>query len=250
MRTRATLLLARSRGKPRHHSLAVAPNVNVQNLNHRSFTMAPTPSSAAEMRPIVLSGPSGTGKSTLIKRLFANHPELFGFSVSHTTRKPRPGEEDGVHYHFTTTDKFESMIAENAFEEHAKFGGNYYGSSKKAVQDVAEGKGKSIDGTTAEGKRICIFDIEMEGVKQLKKSSLNPRICFIQPPSMEILEQRLRGRGDTTEEAIQKRLAQAKNEIEYCKTEGKNDKVVINDDLDTAFSELDEWVMKDISAAS
>jgi len=141
------------------------------------------------------------------------------------------------------------MIAEHAFEEHAKFGGNYYGSSKKAVQDVAEGKGKSIDGTTAEGKRICIFDIEMEGVKQLKRSSLKPRICFLQPPSLEVLEQRLRGRGDTSEDSIQKRLAQAENEIEYCRTEGKNDKVVVNDDLDTAFNELDEWVMKDVSSS-
>ncbi|EHY55825.1 Guanylate kinase [Exophiala dermatitidis] len=212
----------------------------------RGFTMAPTPIPADAPRPIVLSGPSGTGKSTLIKRLFAKHPDLFGFSVSHTTRNPRPGEQDGVHYHFTTTENFEKMIAENAFVEHAKFGGNYYGSSKMAVQDVAEGRGKTIEGTPAEGKRICIFDIEMEGVKQLRRSPLNPRICFIQPPSLEVLEQRLRGRGDTSEDAIQKRLAQAKKEMEYCQTEGKGEKVIINDDLDTAFKELDEWVMQGI----
>lgn len=202
------------------------------------------------LRPIVFSGPSGTGKSTLIKRLFNAHPELFGFSVSHTTRKPRPGEEDGVHYYFTTPKEFESMIAQDAFEEHAKFGGNYYGSSRKAVEDVAKGKGKSIDGSAAEGKRICIFDIEMEGVKQLKKGQLDPRICFIQPPNLEILEKRLRGRGDTSEDAIQKRLAQAKNEMDYCKAEGQNDKVIINDDLDRTYKELDEWVMKEISTSS
>lgn len=235
------LQLARSRGCQSSTTIACLRNPK------RRLIMAPI---TDELRPIVFSGPSGTGKSTLIKRLFAKHPDLFGFSVSHTTRKPRPGEEDGVHYHFTTPEIFEAMIAEDAFEEHAKFGGNYYGSSKKAVQDVAEGKGKSIDGTTAEGKRICIFDIEMEGVKQLKKSSLNPRICFIQPPSIEILEQRLRGRGDTSEEAITKRLAQARNEMEYCKTEGKNDKVIINDNLDATFKELDEWVMKNLSTPS
>lgn len=218
-------------------------------LNYHS-RMAPTGETAGELRPIVFSGPSGTGKSTLIKRLFALHPNLFGFSVSHTTRKPRPGEEDGVHYHFTTVENFEKMVAEDAFEEHAKFGGNYYGSSRQSVQDVAEGKGKNIDGTTAEGKRICIFDIEMEGVKQLKKSRLDPRICFIQPPSIEILEQRLRGRGDTSEDSVQKRLAQAKNEIEYCRTEGKNDKVIVNDDLEATFKELNEWVMKDISSST
>jgi guanylate kinase len=216
----------------------------------RKLSMAPTAEAAEELRPIVFSGPSGTGKSTLIKQLFSLHPNLFGFSVSHTTRKPRPGEEDGVHYHFTSLETFEKMVAEDAFEEHAKFGGNHYGSSRQAVKDVAEGKGKSIDGTTAEGKRICIFDIEMEGVKQLKKSRLNPRICFIQPPSIEVLEQRLRGRGDTSEDSIQKRLAQAKNEIEYCRSEGKNDKVIVNDDLETTFKELNEWVMKDISSSA
>ena len=201
-------------------------------------------------RPIVFSGPSGTGKSTLIKRLFADHPDLFGFSVSHTTRKPRPGEEHGTHYHFTTVEDFEKLIAEDAFEEHANFGGNYYGSSRKAVSDVANGKGKSIDGSQAQGSRICIFDIEMEGVKQLKKSPLNPRICFIQPPDLETLEKRLRGRGDTSEDSILKRLKQAENEIAYCKAEGKNDKVIVNDDLDRAYKELDDWVMKDISTSS
>ncbi|RMZ77356.1 hypothetical protein DV737_g4406, partial [Chaetothyriales sp. CBS 132003] len=202
---------------------------------------------ASRPRPIVFTGPSGTGKSTLIKRLFAAHPDLFGFSVSHTTRQPRAGEENGTHYHFTTVDEFEKMIAEDAFEEHAKFGGNYYGSSRAAVQAVAEGKGKSIDGSPAQGQRVCVFDIEMEGVKQLKRSRLNPRICFIQPPSVEVLERRLRGRGDTAEASIQKRLAQAKKEIEYCQQEGKNDKVIVNDDLDTTFRELDEWVMKDLA---
>lgn len=208
------------------------------------------PIDPATARPIVFSGPSGAGKSTLLKKLFAAHPDLFGFSVSHTTRKPRDGEEDGVHYHFTSIENFEKLVAEDSFEEHARFGGNYYGSSRKAVQAVADGQGKSIDGSPAEGKRICIFDIEMEGVKQLKKSRLNPRICFIQPPSVDTLEARLRGRGTDTEDAIQKRLAQAKNEIEYCKTEGKDDKVVINDDLDRAFKELDDWVMKDLTSQS
>lgn len=117
------------------------------------------------------------------------------------------------------------------------------------MQDVAEGKGKSIDGSPADEKRICIFDIEMEGVKQLKKGRLNPRICFIQPPDIETLEKRLRGRGDTSEENVQKRLKQAEKEMEYCRTEGKEDKVVVNDDLDRTFKELDEWVMKDLAGS-
>jgi guanylate kinase len=210
--------------------------------------MAPSNNTSQSPRPIVFTGPSGTGKSTLITKLFTAHPDLFGFSVSHTTRSPRSGEQHGTHYYFTTPQEFEAMIAANAFEEHAKFGGNYYGSSRQAVEDVSKGKGKSIDGSPATGERICVFDIEMEGVKQLKRSRLNPRICFIQPPDVETLEKRLRGRGDESEGSIQKRLAQAKNEMEYCQTEGKQDKVIINDDLHKAFKELEEWVMKDISS--
>lgn len=140
------------------------------------------------------------------------------------------------------------MIDNDAFEEHAQFGGNRYGSSRQAVEDVANGKGKSIDGSPAEGSRVCVFDIEMEGVKQLKKGRLNPRVCFIQPPDLETLETRLRGRGDTSEESIQKRLRQARNEMEYCRTEGKEDKVIVNDDLERTFKELNEWVMKDLAS--
>lgn len=117
------------------------------------------------------------------------------------------------------------------FIEHAKFGGNYYGTSVKAVKDVAE-KGK-----------ICVLDIEMEGVKQVKKTDLNARICFLQPPSVEELERRLRSRGTEKEESIKDRLDQAKHEMAYCKAEGKNDKVVVNDDLETAYKELEEWVV-------
>ena len=101
-------------------------------------------------RPIVVSGPSGAGKSTLLKRLFDKYPDRFGFSVSHTTRAPRPGEEDGVAYNFTTKDAFQNLVAENGFIEHAQFGSNLYGTSVQAVKTVAE-KG-----------RTCILDIEME----------------------------------------------------------------------------------------
>ena len=116
---------------------------------------------------------------------------------------------------------------------------------------MAQGKGKNVDGTPATGRRVCVFDIEMEGVKQLKKSTeMAPRVCFIQPPDVETLEERLRGRGKDSEESIRKRLAQAEREMEYCRTQGAGDKVIVNDDLERAYQELDEWVMKDISSSS
>lgn len=99
---------------------------------------------------MVISGPSGAGKSTLLKKLFAAHPGRFGFSISHTTRNPRAGEENGREYHFVTRDDFKSLVSANGFIEHAEFGGNFYGTSVQAVKDIAE-KGQ-----------ICILDIEME----------------------------------------------------------------------------------------
>ncbi|MCJ1390111.1 hypothetical protein MMC18_009094 [Xylographa bjoerkii] len=182
-------------------------------------------------RPVVISGPSGAGKSTLLKRLLADHPSTFGFSISHTTRAPRPGETNGVEYHFTTRQQFMELMDEGGFIEHAQFGGNYYGTSVKAVKDIAE-KG-----------RICILDIEMEGVKQVKRTDLHARFLFLSPPSLEVLEKRLRGRGTENEDSLQKRLTQAKAEMAYAKEEGVHDMVVVNDDLDRAYKELEEWVV-------
>lgn len=120
------------------------------------------------------------------------------------------------------------MIGEGEFIENAQFGDNMYGTSFKAVE-IVHSKG-----------RTCILDIEMEGVKQIQKSDLKCKFLFLQPPSVEVLEQRLRGRATDKEEAIQKRLAQAKNEMEYAKT-GVHDKIVVNDDLEKAYQEVKEF---------
>jgi len=112
--------------------------------------MPPTTTGEGKPRPIVVSGPSGAGKSTLIKRLFSEYPDRFGFSVSHTTRPPRPGEEHGKAYYFVPKEEFIKLVDENGFIEHAQFGSNLYGTSIQAVKDVAD-QGKT-----------CILDIEME----------------------------------------------------------------------------------------
>ncbi|KAK9453037.1 P-loop containing nucleoside triphosphate hydrolase protein [Dipodascopsis uninucleata] len=185
--------------------------------------------SAPSLRPIVISGPSGTGKSTLLKRLFAEYPDSFGFSVSHTTRMPRPGEENGIAYHFVDRPTFDKLIEENAFLEHAEFSGNCYGTTIKAVQDVAT-KGK-----------ICILDIDMQGVISVKKTDLNARFIFLAPPSLKALKTRLVGRGTETDDSVQKRMAQAEKEMAFAET-GAHDKIIINDDLEKAYSELKEFI--------
>ncbi|KAI1337672.1 guanylate kinase [Xylariaceae sp. FL0016] len=192
--------------------------------------MAPLPPS--DCRPLVISGPSGVGKGTLIKRLFAAHPDIFTLSVSHTTRKPRPGEADGVDYFYVSMDEFEDLIAKDGFVEHAKFGSNRYGTSKKTIEEQA-----------AKG-RVTVLDIEMEGVKQIKTSSISARFVFVKPPSFEALEQRLRGRGTEDEASVTKRLDQAKKELEYADTPGVHDIIIVNDDLDTAYKELEDYVYK------
>ncbi|KAI1858914.1 uncharacterized protein JN550_012373 [Neoarthrinium moseri] len=192
--------------------------------------MAPTP--PTDRRPLVISGPSGVGKGTLYGKLFAAHPDTFTLSVSHTTRKPRDGEQDGVHYHFVTMEEFEGLIAKDGFVEHAKFGSNRYGTSKATIEEQ-----------TAKGK-VVVLDIEMEGVKQIKASSLGARYVFIAPPSFEALEKRLRGRGTEDEDAVVKRLDQARVELEFAKTPGVHDITIVNDDLDKAYAELEAYVYK------
>ena len=151
----------------------------------------------------VITGPSGVGKSTLIKKLLAEFPHDFGFSVSHTTRDPRPGEQDGVDYHFVTREQMKRDIDAGLFVEHAEVHGNLYGTSIAAVQDVMK-KG-----------RVCLLDIDVQGAESVRKSSLSKMCSFVffAPPTAAVLEQRLRGRGTETEEKIQKRLAASLREL-------------------------------------
>lgn len=182
---------------------------------------------AADSRLVVLSGPSGVGKSTLIKKLFAEYPGAFSFSVSHTTRNPRGGEEDGVAYHFVNRDDFLGLVGRGGFIEWTEYNGNCYGTSVKAVEDCLQAPNVK-----------CLLDIESEGVRSLKKlPHLEPLLVFIAPPTVDDLKRRLSGRGTETDESMQSRLNIALKEIDYAKT-GAFDFTVINDDVDRAYGVL------------
>ncbi|MCI4376942.1 hypothetical protein PGIGA_G00197710 [Pangasianodon gigas] len=185
-------------------------------------------------RPVVFSGPSGAGKSTLLKKLLKEFDGVFGFSVSHTTRKPRPGEENGKDYHYVSREDMVAGIANGEFIESAEFSGNMYGTSKAAVQAV---QAQNL---------ICILDIDMQGVKSIKKTNLNPIYVSIQPPSMDVLEKRLRARQTESEESLHKRLQTALVEMEFSKEAGQFDVVIVNDNLDEAYEKLKAALLQEI----
>ncbi|KAJ2345364.1 guanylate kinase [Coemansia sp. RSA 2618] len=189
-------------------------------------------STSATKRPIVVFGPSGTGKSTLLKRLFADHPAEFGFSVSNTTRSPRAGEVNGKDYHFLTRDEFLAAVDRKEFIEHAEFSGNMYGTTVRAVKDVAD------------AGKTCILDIDVQGVKSVKDTDLGARFIFVAPPSEEELEKRLRSRGTDDESSILKRLQAAKSELEYGNQPGSCDIKVVNDNLDNAYQTLVNFIFE------
>jgi len=182
--------------------------------------------------PLVLCGPSGAGKSTLLKKMLEKYGQHFGFSVSHTTRKPRDGEEDGKAYHFVTKEIMEAAVGRGEFIEHAVFAGNMYGTSKAAVETV---RSKGL---------ICILDIDVQGVISIKKSELNPNYVFVKPPSIQELEKRLKARGTETEDSLQRRIDAAKIDMEYGDTPGNFDLVIVNDNLNVAYESLEEFIKK------
>ncbi|KAL3623776.1 Guanylate kinase 2 [Castilleja foliolosa] len=178
--------------------------------------------------PIVISGPSGVGKGTLIAKLMDEFPSTFGFSVSHTTRAPRINEHNGVHYHFTERGDMENDIKDGKFLEFAAVHGNLYGTSVEAVEVVTD------------DEKRCILDIDVQGARSVRASSLEAIFIFICPPSFDQLEKRLRARGTETEEQIQKRLRNAKAEIEQGNSPGLFDHILVNDNLETCYENLKE----------
>ncbi|MCL7409927.1 guanylate kinase [Marivivens donghaensis] len=185
---------------------------------------------------IILSSPSGAGKSTLAKRLMAWDPTL-SFSVSATTRNPRPGETDGVEYYFKTKPEFEAMVDAGDMLEHAEVFGNYYGTPKGPVE------------TAMMAGRDTIFDIDWQGGQQIRRSALANDVVsiFILPPSIADLESRLRGRAQDSDEVIANRMAQSRDEISHW---AEYDYVIVNRDVDAAEAELKTILMAERSRAN
>ena len=175
----------------------------------------------------ILSAPSGAGKSSLIGALLKKHSDM-KVSVSHTTRSPRPGEENGVHYHFVSVDEFKALIEKNDFFEWAQVFDNYYGTSKQAIESQLDA---GID---------VFLDIDWQGAQQVRKIMPSVQTIFILPPSKAELEQRLNNRGQDSADVIASRMAKAQSETSHF---NEYDFVIVNDDFDTAFGDIETIVM-------
>ena len=182
---------------------------------------------------LILSSPSGAGKTTLTKKLRERFPAI-KFSVSHTTRKPRANEVDGKDYHFVTHAEFDEFVEKDAFVEWAHVHGNCYGTSRAEIE-----KARAEPGVSG-----MIFDIDYQGARQIRAKEPEAVSVFILPPSMIELERRLRGRASETEEAVKRRFEAAKVEIEHY---GFFDYLVVNDDVDNAFRHLEGVILAERS---
>ncbi len=195
----------------------------------QSKTLAPQPSqrSTSTGRLVVLTGPSGVGKGTLVKALLNAHPDLH-LSISATTRQPRPGEAHGQQYYFVDRATFEEMIATDQLLEWAEYAGNLYGTPRGAVEaEIAAGK-------------TVILEIELVGARVIRETFPAAFRVFILPPSLDELERRLRDRGTDADPVIQQRLAHAQTELA---ASDEFDVQIVNDDFDTALRQIEQAVL-------
>lgn len=170
----------------------------------------------------IVSAPSGAGKSSLLNALRGCLQDVV-VSVSHTTRKPRPGEQDGVHYHFTDVETFRQQVADGNFLEYAQVFDNYYGTSRLSVNALLE-SGKDV-----------ILEIDWQGARQVRERANDAISIFILPPGVEALRERLHGRGQDSEETIQRRMRDAQSEMSHYP---EYDYIIINDEFEFALEEL------------
>jgi guanylate kinase len=175
----------------------------------------------------IISAPSGAGKSSLIQALLKRHSDM-QVSVSHTTRAPRPGEQDGVHYHFISVEEFKALIANDEFFEWAEVFGNYYGTAKSSIRHSLQ---QGID---------VFLDIDWQGARQIRAQAPAAKGIFILPPTLAELEQRLNQRGQDSSEVIAKRMAQAHSEMSHA---DEYEYLIINDNFNTALAEFERIVL-------
>jgi guanylate kinase len=187
----------------------------------------PVPGDPPRNRLTVVSGPSGVGKSSVVGEMRRLRPDIY-FSVSVTTRKPRPGEVDGQHYHFIDRDTFDKMVANGELLEHAEFTGNCYGTPREPVEQALR------------SGRPAILEIELQGARQVRAAMPEARLVMLMPPSWEELVGRLTGRGTEHKEAVAARLAEAERELAAA---GEFDVRVVNAEVRTAAEELVDLVV-------
>ncbi len=181
---------------------------------------------------IILSAPSGAGKSTLVDLILQEYPDI-GYSVSCTTREPRIGEEDGIDYHFLSRERFKTLLAENAFLEHAEVHGNYYGTLKAPIEEILEeGNSVILDIDVAGAAKVRSYVASLPSDAPMRAGYMD---VFIMPPSMEELRARLEKRGTDAQETIEKRLKNADGEMARA---GEYMYRIVNDELDTAYRRL------------
>jgi len=177
---------------------------------------------AAEGTLFIVAAPSGAGKSTLVNALLEREPDI-SLSISHTTRPPRPGEQYGRHYFFVERAEFEREVAEGIFLEHAQVHGNFYGTSRRTVQELLQ-QGRDV-----------LLEIDWQGAAQIRKTKPDCVSVFILPPSRAELERRLRGRGSDSEEVIERRLRNSREEIAHAH---EFDYILVNDRFEDALETL------------
>lgn len=184
--------------------------------------MTPLDSATANGYVFVIAAPSGTGKTTICRHILERDPRL-RLSISHTTRKPRSGEKDGIDYHFVSSEEFRKLREADCFLEHAEYGGNVYGTSWKAIEEPLDA-GHDV-----------VLEIEVQGAAQVRVRRRSACLIFLLPPSLEVLEKRLRNRRTDEEAVIQTRMALVDLELAAAKI---FDYAVINDDLDQAVTDV------------
>ncbi|HUB90205.1 MAG TPA: guanylate kinase [Dyella sp.] len=178
--------------------------------------------SSTEGTLFIVAAPSGAGKSTLVNALLAREPGI-SLSISHTTRPPRPGEQYGRHYYFVERAEFEREVTQGIFLEHAEVHGNFYGTSRKTVQDLLQ-QGRDV-----------LLEIDWQGATQIRKAKPDVVSVFILPPSRAELERRLRGRGSDSAEVIERRLRNSRGEIAHAH---EFDYIIVNDRFEEALDGL------------